>query len=213
MYKIIEATYNQSIIFLKIQGDGEPFRLAVAKEFSAGLNLEKGMTFDEDVLGNLTERAQLTHAVMKALDAVSYSNMSRKSLVTKLRTKYKIEKDLAETAADYTVSHGYIDEVSQAAREADIMVRTKARGKRRIVADLASKGYSREAVDKAVEELDERLIYTALVAALRKKVKAKPEDKKEYMKIASWALRQGHSKGDIDRALGRVIDELEDFGE
>lgn len=210
MHRIISVSSNRNLIFIKTEDEaptGEVKSFTLAKEFAQGLTFSKDAEIDDETMADIKERAALTYAVMKALDALSYSNLSRFALVMKLMKKYKIKREHAEAAADYAVSNGYIDETAQAAREAELSVRTKGRGRRRIAADLAAKGYPREAIDEALDSVPPSEYYGALVSALRKKVKNKPRDREGFMKIAAAAARLGHSRSDIERAIEELFTE------
>lgn len=210
MNVIKDVLTNQNLIFLKIEDDEGVFKVTVAKEFAPPFSLDKGRQIEEEELFELTEASKKTFAVLKALDALSYSNHSRQSLVSKLTAKYKIEKEYAVAAADYAVSKGYIDEVSQAKREAALAIKTKGRGKKRIALDLMAKGYSKDAVCEALDSFGKDEYYDALCTALKKKAKCPPRDKAEEMKIISAMERLGHGYCDVQRAIRELFADVED---
>ncbi len=211
MYLIKNALAVQGRIIIKIceLETGEDVTLAVGKEFLPPFVSPdtKDKTIDCEEFDALYEMSLVTEAVLKALNALSYGNLSRRALVSKLTAKYRIEKEYAEAAADYAVRHRYIDEASQAQRIAQLCVKTKKQGKKKAAAYLMSKGYGSETVKEAVNSVDESDYEEAAYHSLLKKTKTPPETKEEKYKLANTLARQGHSKSHIEKAFERLSGE------
>jgi len=213
MYRIKKIEKNGGIYIVRVSGEGDDAgfeeKCLVAKEFFLPLGLTEGELTDEDGARSLLSAADLTAAVSKALDVLSYSNVSRRALVEKLRFKHKIGKETAELAADYAVGRGYLDEESQAKKIAESAVRSKMWGRRRVASDLYSKGYSKETAQNASSQIPDEDYREALDRLISKKVKAVPKDSAEYNRIISSLIRLGHSPSDIREALEESFGEEE----
>ena len=204
MYRIKSIEPHGGQYIVKVLGEGDETGLTesflVAKEFFPR-GLGEGDLLDDGALESLSSASDLTHAVSKALDVLSYSNVSRRALVEKLRFKHKIGKEDAEAAADYAVRRGYIDEASQARRIAENAVRSKMWGLRRIASELYAKGYPKEVAEEAARSVPENEYAKALKKLIDKKVKTAPQDGAEYNKLISALIRLGHGPSEIKAAL------------
>lgn len=206
--KSVLALQGKLMIKLMQSESEEELTVTVAKEFLPSfLSADtKELPIDEEKLILLRQRALLTEAVQKALNALSYGPLSKQALVMKLVTKYKLGKAYARAAADYAEKHGYIDEVDQAMRIAELCVKSKKYGKRKIAAYLTAKGYCRQAVAEALDSVDEGELEEAAYGALIKKTKEYPITKEEKYKLTALLSRQGHSKVHIEKAFERLYD-------
>lgn len=213
MYTITACSEAQGRITFKIKNNetGDKLALTVGKEFLPPFaNTDSaGKELLEEEFSALYEMSLVTEAAAKALNVLSYGNVSRKGLIFKLTSKYKIEKEYAEAAADYAVRHRYIDENSQAAHIADKCVKIKKQGKRKIAAYLISKGYEKEAVNEAINSVSSSDYENAATCALLKKAKTMPETREEKMKLIASLMRQGHTKAHIEKAFEALADENE----
>lgn len=210
MYIIKSTLFVQGKLIIKLSSleTGEDFTLTVAKEFLPPFvsSDTENKTIDEEEFEALFEMSELTNAAEKALNALSYGPLSKKALVLKLVAKYKIDKEYALAAADYAEKHRYIDEVEQAKRIANLSVRNKKYGKRKVIAYLVSKGYGKETAVQAADSVSDREYEDAAYISLLKKIKTFPETKEEKYKPANALVRQGHSKNHIEKAFERLLD-------
>ena len=179
----------------------------VAKEFFKPLGIAEGDAADEEKADAVKEAAALTEAVSKALDVLSYSGLSRRALVDKLRLKYKIDRGAAEAAADYVVRRGYLDEDAQASRIAESAVRSKLWGRRRVVAGLYAKGYPKECAERAANSVGERAYAAALSKLTDKKAKSLPKTPEEVRKLVSALIRMGHDPSAVKEAVVKKSEE------
>ncbi len=211
MYTITACSAAQGRITFKIRNNetGDKITLTVGKEFLPPFaNADSGgKELLEEEFSALYEMSLVTEAASKALNVLSYGNVSKRGLIFKLTSKYKTPKEYAEAAADYAVRHRYIDEMSQAAHIAEKCVRVKKQGKRKIAAYLISKGYEKEAVNEAINSVKDSDYEDAAVCAILKKAKTMPETREEKMKLAASLMRQGHTKAHIEKAFEALAEE------
>ena len=183
---------------------GESRTWLVAREFSENVVLSEGEVISDEAACELSDAERLTEAASKALDALSYSTLSRSALVSKLRVKYGFEKEISERAAQYAVSKGYIDEAAQAELFASRAVRTKKWGKRRIVAELCAKGYPKNTAERAACTVSDGEYLEALRSLAGKKKTIAAKNAEQYRKTAASLLRLGHSPSDIKKVMAEL---------
>lgn len=189
----------------KNDGSGELITFTVGREFLAPFAVSEGDEIDEETAEELEDAEKKTYAVSKALDALSFGNLSRSALARKLRIKYGTEKKHADFAADYAVLHGYIDEKHQAERIAELCVRTKKWGKRRIVSDLISKGYPKNVAECAADSVNDADYEAALRSLVEKKAGSRSPDRDELKKTAASVIRLGYSPSEVLREIERYL--------
>ena len=210
MYRVADITSAGGKMIIKLEisdGYSDEAVFTVGREFCP-FEIEMGDEISEMEMSRLEEAHLITEAFEKALNALSYTPHSKVSLAGKLTTKYKIEKNYAETAASYCAVRGYIDEESQAKRIAENCQRSKNYGPRRIAAELISKGYEKKAVQSALDSISEG-VHDAAYRALLRKTKAYPVDRETGAKIKAALTRMGHSPSVIETAF-ETLREQED---
>lgn len=183
---------------------GKKYRFSLGRDLWNGFKLKEGDFVSNEMLIKIAHSVRLSDVILKALDVLSYSNHSKKSLAKKLECKYNIEPELAEEAAQYCFCRGYIDETYQAEKFAENAVRTKRWGRARIVNELCAKGYPVDISKEAAAKISTENYDEALRSAICKKVCEYPADLKERRKLFAFLLRLGHSPADC----GRVLKEL-----
>ncbi len=196
--RLAEGEENESIL-----------RFSLGKEFWKALGFEEGDVLSEEQIEEVANAVKQSDAVSKALDALSYSNHSRRSLITKLKVKYKIDGDVAEEAADYCVRHGYIDEEYQAEKLARCAVKAKNWGARRVVSELCAKGYPKELSKRAACKVSRLEYDEALKRAIKKKTKEYPADYRAKSRLFASLANLGHSPSDADRVLSEIFEEID----
>ena len=205
MYRISSIEKHGGLFFVRVSGEGDEAGLeekyTVAKEFFVPLGINEGDLLDDEGLCSLSSSSDITLAVSKALDVLSYSNVSRRALVEKLRFKHRIGRDEAEAAVEYAVRRGFLDETSKACRIAESAVRSKLWGRRRIISDLYAKGYPKETAEEAAGAIPDGAYDDALKKLIDKKAKTAPQDGAEYNKLISSLIRLGHDPSAIKEAL------------
>ena len=156
---------------------------------------------DRDTFDTVSEAAELYRATKKGLSLLGYGTASQKALYRKLVMK-GFSKDIAQKAASELSENGFINENSDAVREAERCV-VKLWGKKRIVAHLRSKGYSDESIREAIYSLEDNGIDFAELCAerLEKTTDSLPCDPKEMQKLVASLMRYGFSGGEIKEAI------------
>ena len=156
---------------------------------------------DREAFDAASDAAELYRATKKGLSLLGYGASSQKALCRKLVMK-GFSKEIAQKAAKDISKNGFINESTDAAREAERCA-AKLWGKKRIIAHLRSKGYSEENVREAVYSLEDSGIDFAEVCAerLKKAVDSLPSDPKEMQKLIASLMRYGFSGSEIKEAI------------
>ena len=144
--------------------------------------------------------AEKTAAIKRGLYILSFADNTKKSLVKKLIMK-GFSKEIAADAADHLEKTGYINETEAAKTLSHDMAQKKLYGPRRISAALYEKGFSRNAVESAMKELDEdfHIICGKRIEAMGgKEIFA---DKAKKQKAVASLMRYGFSYDDIREGL------------
>ena len=207
MYRIEDIGRAGGLISVRItRQDEDGFLCLVAKEFFEPLGVTAGDELEEDALDALLHAAALTGAVTKALDVLSRSDVSRRALTEKLRYKYKIDAESAEFAADYVTKRGYLDEASASCRAAARCDGQTKWGRRRVAAELISKGYPRDVAVEAARSVPDGEYRAALDELIRRRYPP-TEDPVQRRRAVSALIRLGHDPEDVKEALGENISE------
>lgn len=170
----------------------------MSEECWHSLPYSEGDILSEEEVDSLEEEAQFCRAYAQALRIFSYSAQSRATLIRKL-CRYGFTKETAERAAEHAESQGVLDEERETAHLADYYIRHKYWGKKRIAAELMSKGYAKSAVFDAIGNIDDELFSENLARLLEKK--PIPEDKAARDKYIAALCRMGYSLPEILRAI------------
>lgn len=201
MYKITDVAAVSGRYIIELSDGDASEKYHVAKEFLPNFEIEPGSVLCNDDIEELMSASLKTEALGKALDALSYSNMSRRALVDKLRLKYKIDRDVAEEVTKYVAARKYLDEDAQAEKIARAAVRTKMWGRKRVVMELIAKGYPKEVAVRAASMIPEEEYSDALVRLVGKKLHGAPADNAALQKAVSSLARCGHAPQDVKREI------------
>ncbi len=144
--------------------------------------------------------AEKTAAIKRGLYILSFADNTKKSLVRKLILK-GFSREIAADAADHLEKAGFINETEAAKALSRDMAEKKLYGPRRIAAALYEKGFSRDAVDRAMEELnaDFHIICGKRIEAMGGK--SLFADKAQKQKAVASLMRYGFSYDDIREGL------------
>lgn len=148
--------------------------------------------------GYLSDEADFCRASARALKILSYSAHSKSFLVRKL-LKFGFSAEIAKRAAESTEEKGLLDEARQAEHICDYCIRHKYWGKKRIAAELMSKGYAKDTVLSAIGEIPEEMFAENLARLVERK--PAPAGKEERDKYISSLSRMGYSIGEILSAI------------
>ena len=148
----------------------------------------------------MEHNASFSRAIARMKSILAYSGQSRHNLASKLE-QYGFSTDICEQAADYAVEHGLVKEEAQAEHSAEIYLRRKYWGKRRITAELAARGYPEEVIREAIAAIPEEDFRRALRAIIEKKYGVPPSDPGERQKMVLSLLRLGYTGSEIKEAI------------
>ena len=176
------------------------FRLLV--EQYAELGVKAGEITPEEA-DTLLDAGRLCGAIRRGISLLGYGDQSARRLAYKLTAK-GIDRETATRATAYLTEKGYIREDDTAALRARGGV-SKGWGERRIREDLMAHGFTREAVEEAMEDLADTDWVENCAAAIRKKYGEIPEDKGERQKLIAAMTRQGYDTDTIREAMREIL--------
>ena len=142
-------------------------------------------------------------AIRKAFDILAFGRNSAKTLTAKLRSR-GFSPEIAENAANYMLTHGYIKEEDDAIREAELCFK-KLWGSRRILMHLHEKRFDADAIAAAREYLGTLDFVDNCVRLIRSKYGTLPKEEKEHQRVISGLVRQGYSITEI-KAAAKIVE-------
>ena len=171
------------------------------------LGLKKGMILNQDVFDEIERCSKECLAIRKGTELLSYSSSSRKRLVERLRNK-GIDRENAENAAYHLANIGVINEEADVERQVELCLK-KLWGKKRIYNELLVKGYEKEYILVALENIKKEQMIENCVLLIQKKHKSIPNDSDVRKKIVGSLVRYGYTFEEIKKALEIVINQKE----
>ena len=189
-------------------GTADNFEVAeylISREFWYWGRLQNGSDISEEEYLGMDRSAALSRAIARMKGILSYSGVSRRTLIQKLKG-YDFSEEICVCAADYAVDHGMVREAVQVEHAIDTYLHRKYWGRRRITAELSAKGYPREVIDNALAQIPEEDFMRALHVILVKKYGEIPADPQEKQKMILSLLRMGYSGNEIKDALASFAD-------
>ena len=173
---------------------------AMLGELGFGSRIGTVFEIDRKTCDALLRCMKLFSAIKKGIYILGFAGNTAKSLKMKLIRK-GYPSDIAEEAAEYLVSHGYIRERDDAEMLAEQMAVRKLYGRNRIKKELFAKGFEADAIRNAMEMLD---VEFAEICAKRIKNmggSAVFEEKETKSKVMASLMRYGFSYDDVREAL------------
>lgn len=187
-------------IFIDTADKNEVADYLISREFWHWGRLQTGAVISEEDYLSMDHSAALSRAIARMKGILSYSGVSRRTLIQKLKG-YDFSEEICACAADYAVEHGMVRENVQVEHAIDTYLRRKYWGRRRIVAELSAKGYPRDVIEAALAEIpDEEFMHTLHVIIDRKYGEV-PADPQEKQKMILSLLRMGYSGNEIKDAI------------
>ncbi len=171
------------------------------------LGLKKGAILDEDAFDEIERCSKECLAIRKGTELLSYSSSSKKRLIGRLRNK-GIDRESAEIAVSHLASVGAINEESDVERQVDLCLK-KLWGKKRIYNELLVKGYEKEYILSALENITKEQMIENCVLLINKKHKTIPEGSDVRKKIVGSLVRYGYTFDEIKFAFDIVINSKE----
>lgn len=119
-----------------------------------------GEIIDGDSFDTLSKEDEERRALIKALAILAYADNSRQRLFTKL-VNHGFSRDIARSTVEECVRLGYINEDAQLERFI-LRFSEELLGPKKIIAKLASRGYSPAQISKAIRvlEMQEKIDFT-----------------------------------------------------
>lgn len=151
----------------------------------------------------LLDAGRLCGAIRRGISMLGYGDQSARRLAYKLTAK-GVDRDTAERAVAYLTEKGYIHEDSTATLRAEQGIR-KGWGARRICEDLGAHGFTREAVEEAMEAISQTDWEALCASVIRKKYRTIPEERGERQKLMAAMMRLGYSADTVKEALRRIL--------
>ena len=144
----------------------------------------------------------------KALRLLTFRAHSEKELCDKLRIAGAKEEDIDKTL-DFCKRYNFINDLQYAKCKARDLKNLKKYGKRRIEAELYSKGISSEDVSEAIAELD--FDDSDVLKKLVEKKLANNFDKKNIDKCMRYFIYRGYEINDIRNCIEEIKGEADEF--
>jgi regulatory protein len=173
---------------------------AMLGEMGFGSRLGTIFEIDRPTCDLVLRYMKLHSAIKKGIALLGFSRNTKKALKNKL-TQRGYPADIAEEAASYLASHGYISEHTDAELLAQTLAERKLYGKNRIRKELYAKGFEAEAIRDAMETLD--VDFAEICAKRVKNMGGIPvfEEKETKSKAMASLMRYGFSYDDVREAL------------
>ena len=186
--------------------EGENFerrRLVLPSFVYADMRLCRGECSAE-LYDAIEGEARIYVAYKRGLYILGFGTCSERMLVSKLVSK-GFDKTVSREAVARLAQKGFLSEGDGALREAERCV-AKLWGATRIRAHLVSKGYSSDAVNKAMFALDDAGVdfLQNCIKLIDTKCKVLPSDRGELQKLIASICRYGYSLGDVKAACTAV---------
>ncbi len=178
------------------------FRLLV--EQYAELGVRTGETTPE-YAETLLDAGKLCGAIRRGISMLGYGDQSARRLAYKLTAK-GVDRDNATRAVAYLTERGYIREESTATIRAR-QGAGKGWGERRIREDLMAHGFTREAVEEAMDEISDTDWEENCAAVIRKKYGEIPEDRGDRQKLIASMMRLGYDADTVKEAMRIILRE------
>ena len=200
----VNAMSEGNEVFLTVvisngEGRSEKKKLLIFAEQYLELKLSRGSVIDESTFDTIEEMSRQCRALKKGSELLSYSASSERRLAQRLVSK-GIDKESAAFAASSLKRMGAINE----ALDVEGAVKTclkKLWGKKRIYRELCAKGYEREYIVSALDEVEPEAFEQNCVLLLKKKYKTVPTEPAEQKKIIASLVRYGYSFSEIKKAM------------
>ncbi len=199
---ISESPAGISLSVLAVRDGTEPetVEFLISRELWQRRRLKPGESLSEEDFLEMEHGATFSRALARMRDILSYSGQSRHGLISRLR-HYGFDDEICEETADYAVEHGLVQEEAQVERAVEIYLRRKFWGRKRIVAELSTRGYAADVIRTAVEAIPDEEYLRALDVILRRKYGTLPADPQERQKMVLSLLRLGYTGSEIKQAI------------
>lgn len=196
----------------EIELDGKR-KVYVNESIIDGSGLREGQSVSPETLSEIMGEDALRKAKKRALYLLGERDMCRGELLKKLTKTYGAE--IAEEAADYVSSLGYIDDEEYASKLAEYLIKRKHWGKRRARYEMIMRGLDRELVENTLEDIPSDDLDEELIALIEKRYIDKISDRDDLRRTTAALARRGFDFDSIRRCIKAVKDndDFDDYDE
>ena len=177
---------------------------AIPETVARDLSLSRGEVTRELYL-KIEAESKKFGAYRRGVGILGYGANSKRTLERKLRER-GFDRDTAAQAVESLEENGYIDEDTDAYREAERCI-AKLYGERRIYETLRRKGYGAPYSESLTLLLEQTDFVESCAALIRKKYGKFPSERKDAEKAIGALSRYGYTLGQIKQALRRLEDD------
>ena len=202
-YRVTGAFLDESAHEGELLVDGARYRVTEADYRSLGF--AEGDFLDESALEAVCTAAERLRCIRKAMDCLSYGDMSGKKLLGKLTGRF--DRELASSVVELLRARGYLDDAALSARLAESFYDNKLSVHSRI-ARRSARGFSPEDVAAALEPLEAR-DHTENIRTLaeRKFGRLSFDDYAQKSKAFAYLYRCGYESADITDTISKMEQE------
>ncbi len=211
--KSVRLVENEPLVAISVElSDGEQReckRLVVPIDFCRENGISRGIS-DENTYVKLCDAAKLCEAVRRGEAILAFSQNSKNTLRSKLICR-GIEKDTAGKAVEVLAEKGFIDDRENALSEAERSVK-KLWGAKRIMSNLAQKGYRGASLENVKAYLEDVDFISSCCTLINKKYSgALSAERSERDRAIAGLIRYGYSFSQVRAAINRLGGECEVF--
>ena len=161
------------------------------------LRIEELSPINSEIYDRIALSAEMTSALKEGSRIIGNADRSESDVSRRLK-----QKGFSPEATEYAVAvlkkHGYLDEDEICVRVAELQLRSKHYGRRRILTYLLSHGYKSEAAEAAVNSIPDEDYRDALAYNIKKKFpNISDVDRQTQQKAIASLMRLGFSAGEI----------------
>jgi len=197
----------------------DAFAFGLALDLAVEAGLKRGLVLSADAQRTLVAREHQRKARAAALDYLSYQARSTAEVRKRLKLK-GYDEATVEDAVTYVATYGYLDDAAYAVAYVKSRFAGRAYGPERLRQELLRKGVARDAVEAALESLDEgeQLEDAALTHARTRwaALAAESDARKRQQKTLAYLVRRGYAYDQARAAVEQAAAEsppLDDPGE
>ncbi len=182
--------------------DGE-YAFGLSRIVAAWLAVDQ--TIDDGKISQLREQDALESAYQQALQFLNYRQRSQAEVRKNLQS-HQIPEEIIASVLERLQSNGLVNDQNFAQNWVENRIEFHPRGKRALAMELRQRGLEDEAINQAIEQVDEeQLAYQAAVKQLRK------IDSNEWQefrrKLSNFLLRRGFNFDVITPVVRQVWEE------
>ena len=195
-----ELPFAAEIVLSDVDSHGE-LPLRVLTSYIDSHSYSVGSVLTDGEAEEAVEASRVCECAVVGIKLLAYADNSVRGLERKLRSR-GYDRDCAACASRALADLGYINESSQIERRGRMFAERKLRGKRRIISELASLGYDRDAIAEWAHGDAEKIDFGQICARVIEKRGGMPprEDADGRRRLLQYLYRQGFGGEDIRRA-------------